>query len=101
MFEKDKVFETLPAKIDYLRKALAALAAHPAVKEIRQCGLIAGIELEKSMGEKAVLAAREQGLLTRNILDTLVFMPPLSITTVEIDSAMEAFAMQGYVTAFP
>lgn len=101
LFEKDKVFETLPAKIDYLRKALAALAAHPAVKEIRQCGLIAGIELEKSMGEKAVLAAREHGLLTRNILDTLVFMPPLSITTVEIDLAIQALAIERYVTALP
>ncbi|MEX1048323.1 MAG: adenosylmethionine--8-amino-7-oxononanoate transaminase [Akkermansiaceae bacterium] len=93
LFEKDRVFETLPTKIEYLRRSLAAFAKNPAVKEIRQCGLITGIELEKGLGEKTVIAARKHGLITRNILDTVVFMPPLSITEGEIDLATEALEL--------
>ena len=90
LFETDRVFENLPDKIEHLRRALVALAVNPSVKEIRQCGLIAGIELRKGMGEKAGIAARKHGLITRNILDTVVFMPPLCITEEEITFACEA-----------
>ena len=62
----------------------------PKIKEIRQCGLVAGIEFEQGLGEKITLKAREYGLITRNILDTIVLMPPLSISHDEIDFAVEA-----------
>ena len=39
--------EKLPAKIEAMRKGLGLLAAHPNVGEIRQRGLLAGIELVK------------------------------------------------------
>ena len=90
LFETDRVFEKLPAKIAYLKESLFALSKNYPVKEVRQCGLIAGIELRKGLGEKAVIAARKHGLITRNILDTVVFMPPLCITLEEMDFAMEA-----------
>lgn len=90
IFEDDKVFTYLPEKITYLRESLSSLSKNDAVKEIRQCGLIAGIELQKGLGEKTVIAARQHGLITRNILDTVVFMPPLCITLEEMDFAMEA-----------
>lgn len=93
LFEKDNVFNTLPAKIECLRKSLVWLAKNPAVKETRQCGLIAGIELHKGLGEKTVIAARKHGLITRNILDTVVFMPPLCITEEEIGFAFAALAV--------
>ncbi len=90
IFETDNVFSGLPAKIAHLRKSLSALSRNPAVKEIRQCGLIAGIELTEGLGEEAVVAARKHGLITRNILDTIVLMPPLCITEDEIAFACAA-----------
>jgi adenosylmethionine-8-amino-7-oxononanoate aminotransferase len=93
IFETDKTFTHLPGKISHLTTALVKLKANVAViKEIRQCGLIAGIEFERGLGEKVTLKVRDHGLITRNILDTVVFMPPLSITTAEIDFAIEAIS---------
>ncbi|MFD2255115.1 adenosylmethionine--8-amino-7-oxononanoate transaminase [Luteolibacter algae] len=93
IFEKDQVFARLPEKISYLAKSLAKLESEfSQIKEIRQCGLVAGIEFEKGLGEKITLKARDHGLITRNILDTIVFMPPLAITTAEIDFAIEAIS---------
>jgi adenosylmethionine-8-amino-7-oxononanoate aminotransferase len=64
------------------------------------CGLIAGIELRKAdgsafsveekMGTRVCLAAREFGLLTRPIRDTIVLMPPLCATEEELVFAVEA-----------
>jgi adenosylmethionine-8-amino-7-oxononanoate aminotransferase len=91
MFEDDQIIAQLPAKISYLREALAELkSTSDRIVEIRQCGLIAGIELHTGLGEKTTLAARNHGLLTRNILDTVVFMPPLSISNGEIRFAFDA-----------
>lgn len=103
IFETDDVLINLPEKIAHLSRSLSVLSKNNAVKEIRQCGLIAGIELTEGLGEKTVLAARQHGLITRNILDTVVFMPPLSITKGEIDFAMEALELgvRRHVAAFP
>ena len=62
--------------------------------KVRQCGLVAGVELRQPcgqpfprgfrVGEALCLMAREHGLLTRAIQDTVVIMPPLSIEREEI-----------------
>ncbi len=91
IFEDDQVLDQLPAKISFLREQLAQLqSASDRILEIRQCGLIAGIELSPGLGVETTHALRDQGLLTRNILDTLVFMPPLCITLDEIKFAIHA-----------
>jgi len=88
LFEKDRTLQHLPQKVEKLRHELAQLkASSPVVVETRQCGLIAGIQLGRGCGEPAICALRDQGILTRNILDTIVFMPPLSITAEEIGEA--------------
>lgn len=65
-------------------------------------GLVVGIEVrtstgeafgkEERIGEKICEVARKYQLLTRPILDTIVFMPPLSITRDEIDIALTAIS---------
>ena len=91
LFETYRVFETLPGKILYFQASLHQLAERDSnIREVRQCGLIAGIEFSDGLGLKVIQAARPQGLITRNILDTVVLMPPLSITLPEIDYAVEA-----------
>ena len=93
IFETDGVFVGLAGKISYLERALQGLkGAFSEIVEVRQCGLIVGIELEVGWGERVIRAAREHGLMTRNILDTVVFMPPLCITEEEIDFSINALA---------
>lgn len=91
IFEMDRVLESLSAKISHLTASLEKLlATRNNIVEIRQCGLVAGIQYQKGIGEKITFAARDCGLITRNILDTVVFMPPLSISSKEIDFAINA-----------
>ena len=101
LFESEKTLDHLPAKIERLGSALAGLEPrHPIVHEIRQCGFIAGIEIRRPdgtrfpvterVGEAVCRSAREFGLLTRPILDTIVLMPPLSTGLEEIDHAVSA-----------
>jgi adenosylmethionine-8-amino-7-oxononanoate aminotransferase len=101
VFEEEKTLANLPAKIEHLRRGLAALRSkHPVIHEVRQSGLISGIEVrhpdgtrfppDKRTGEAICRAARAHGLLTRPILDTIVLMPPLCTTTAELDHAFAA-----------
>lgn len=96
VFEQEQTLEKLPQKIEFLSEQLAKLADdEPFVYEVRQCGMIAGIELrgrdgqpfdkQWRIGEKVSVMAREYQVLTRPILDTLVVMPPLSISMDEIE----------------
>ncbi len=89
VFREEQVLEKLPAKIARLAELLEGLRQLPQVMDIRQCGLVAGIEIgpwpaEQMRGAKACLAARKHGLLTRPVLDTLVLMPPLSVSPEEL-----------------
>jgi adenosylmethionine---8-amino-7-oxononanoate aminotransferase len=101
LFETENTLTHLPEKIARLASGLATLKSHHSmVHEVRQCGFIAGIELRRPDGEKfppgerfgeaVCIAARDQGLLTRAILDTVVLMLPLCASLEEIDHAIHA-----------
>lgn len=95
IFEQEKTLDHLPDKIARLTDLLMKMKArHPQVHDVRQCGMVAGVELrdvngqpfdsQTRVGEAVSVIAREHGLLTRPILDTLVVMPPLCISDQEI-----------------
>ncbi|MEI8218547.1 MAG: aminotransferase class III-fold pyridoxal phosphate-dependent enzyme, partial [Elusimicrobiota bacterium] len=96
VFTKEKTIRTLPAKIRRLSRELATLNDLPWVGDIRQRGLMVGIELVKDkktqadfpvkekVGARMCAAFRPRGLLIRPLGNTLVLMPPLSITEDEI-----------------
>lgn len=102
LFEEDRLLETLQPKIAQLGVWLKRLAGHPQVGDVRQCGLAAGIELvkdrdsktpypwEEKIGIKVCRAAREQGIFSRPLGNTVVVFPPLAIMADELD-----FLMQG------
>ncbi len=102
IFREENVLAALGEKIARLTALLAPLAQQPNVAEIRQCGFIAGIELqqadgmpfptEKRIGTQVCLAAREHGLLTRPIRDTIVLMPPYCITDDQLGQSVAAIA---------
>lgn len=89
IFEKEKIVEGLAPKIKTMTQALERFQKIPQVKEVRQKGLMVGIEigpypLEKRMGHKICLEARKKHLLIRPLGNTIVLLPPLSITEDEI-----------------
>lgn len=94
IFQKENVLEKLQPKIEQMHGGLARLQAFPAVNEIRQCGFIAGIELKQTddvdLAAKVCVAARRRGLLTRSIRNVIVLMPPLCITSAQLETAIGA-----------
>ncbi len=67
-----------------LRRELEPLKAERSVHQIRQKGIMVGIELadegkpfapECRIGHRVTLACRERGVILRNIADTIVLMP--------------------------
>jgi adenosylmethionine-8-amino-7-oxononanoate aminotransferase len=103
IFEEENVLARLQPKIRQLTGHLDRLRANPHVREIRQCGFIAGIELGapggapldplQRTGAQVCLAASRHGLLTRPVLDTVVLMPPLCITSAQLDAACRAIEL--------
>ena len=97
VFEDEHVLQALQPKIGRLTTALADLQKLPGVKEVRQRGFIAGIELEESpnglrpsLAADVCLEARRHGLLTRPLGNVVVLMPPLCITMDQLTKAVEA-----------
>jgi len=91
IFEQDRVLEQLPEKIHFLAEALKKFAGHPRVKEVRQLGMMVGVELqgfplERRMAHRVCLEARRRGVLVRPLGDVLVLMPPLSVTVTELNT---------------
>ena len=89
----------LPHKGEVLARALErAVRPLPHVAEIRQRGLMVGIELMRSparregyaaaerIGHQVILAARRRGVILRPLGDVIVLMPPLAITDDESDT---------------
>jgi adenosylmethionine---8-amino-7-oxononanoate aminotransferase len=89
VFKEERTLEGLGAKIDLLRDLLLPLPELPAVAEVRQCGLMVGIELSSfslsvRMGHRVTLEARARGAIVRPLGDVVVLMPPLSISVGEL-----------------
>lgn len=105
LFYTEDLLPRLQGKIALLESLLERIIAplrH--VGQIRQCGYIAGIDLlddpstdkrfawDQQTGARVCVAAREYGLLTRPIGDTLVLMPPYCFTDEELERAAQAVA---------
>ncbi|MHC4985345.1 MAG: aminotransferase class III-fold pyridoxal phosphate-dependent enzyme, partial [Planctomycetota bacterium] len=88
----DLIFESnllpaLPDKIALIERLLAPLADHPHVGDIRQCGMMIGIELladrakgkafdpAERVGAAVCLQARQRGIIIRPLGDVIVLMP--------------------------
>lgn len=98
VFREEQVLERLPAKVEAFTRLLHTLKDLPVVMEVRQCGMIAGIEIgpfdpAALTGARVCLAARKHGLLTRPVLDTLVLMPPLCATEEELARMVQALRL--------
>jgi len=94
LFEQENTLVGVREKAAYLSYQLSHLATECLhIKAVRRSGLVAGIELNtksKGAGSRVCIAARKYQLLTRPILNTIILMPPLSITRDEIDIMVAA-----------
>jgi len=73
------------------------VAPSPAVKDIRLCGLMGGVELAPPTdglrwGRRVCADAVDNGVLLRPLGDTVVLMPPLTITSQELRRIVDALA---------
>lgn len=96
IFKKEGVIAELRAKIEHMSKELSSLRDINCVGDIRQKGLMVGIELvlnrqtkedfpaELKIGARVCGACRSYGLIIRPLGNILVLMPPLSVTEKEI-----------------
>jgi adenosylmethionine-8-amino-7-oxononanoate aminotransferase len=95
VFKDESLLEQLPTKVRQFDGALEVFRGHPIVLEVRQCGMMAGIEVksETLVGARICIEARKHGLLTRPVLNTLVLMPPLCVTQTEMQQMAEALRL--------
>jgi len=86
LFEQEKVIERVVVRAEQLRVLLQErIAPLKAVSEVRQRGLMIGIELGvEGAGYDVCQRARHYGVVVRNLGDVVVLMPPLSITEPEL-----------------
>lgn len=101
-FRDEGVIEALPEKIDATTRALAPLRDHPHVGDIRQTGLMVGIELvaDKAsktpfdaalrVGHRVCMAVRDHGAILRPLGDVVVLNPPLITPTARIEALIDA-----------
>ncbi len=91
VYEQDGLFERAGALSGLFEEKAHQLKGAKHVKDIRNLGLVAGIELESRPGAPAqrgfdvFLKCWEQGVLVRVTGDILAVSPPLIITEAEID----------------
>ncbi len=98
IFKKDRSLDNVLARAKELKKGLDTLLDLEHVGDVRQIGLMAGIELVRDRAEKesypdslmtgfqVVLAARKRGLILRPLGDVVVLMPPLCISSRQLAS---------------
>lgn len=101
LFEDEQVIEGLAKKISFLEQGLKSFAGLDHVGDVRQKGMMVGIELvkdkenkkpypwEDNMGHRVILEARKNGLAIRPLGNVIVLMPVLSMTIPELGRVLD------------
>jgi adenosylmethionine---8-amino-7-oxononanoate aminotransferase len=102
VFERENVLERVRERSAQLARRLDELRELDVVGDVRQRGLMVGVELVRDRATRArfdaadrvghwvCMAMRRRGVILRPLGDTLVLMPPLSIHEREIDLLVDA-----------
>jgi len=95
LYQRDNLFGRAAELAPKFESAVHGLRGAPHVKDIRNLGLVAGVELESRPGPpgarayEAFLKCLERGVLVRYTGDILAFSPPLIISEAEIDQLFD------------
>jgi adenosylmethionine-8-amino-7-oxononanoate aminotransferase len=90
------VLANVRARSDELRRLLDdRIAPRSAVREVRLCGLMGGVEVappapDLRWGRRVCAAAVHHGVLLRPLGDVVVLMPPLDVTSEELHRIVRA-----------
>jgi adenosylmethionine-8-amino-7-oxononanoate aminotransferase len=102
VFDDERTLENLVPKVSRLAERLNDFSTLRHVGDVRQRGLIAGVELvadratktpfpwTDQVGARVCMRARDFGLLIRPLGDVLVIMPPLAISFAQLDEMLDA-----------
>jgi adenosylmethionine-8-amino-7-oxononanoate transaminase len=97
LFEKSNIVAGLAPKIERLRSGLKTFENIPIVGDVRQVGLMAGVELvrdrktkrpfgfEERVGVRVAEKARRRGAIIRPLGPVVVLMPPLGMNLQQLD----------------
>ncbi|WP_027717210.1 adenosylmethionine--8-amino-7-oxononanoate transaminase [Desulfovirgula thermocuniculi] len=101
LLEKTNLLAALQTKIELLRRGLEKFWQLPHVGDIRQRGMMVGIELvvdkstkepypmREQIGHRVILEARRRGLVIRPLGNVIVLMPVLSMSCEELQRVLE------------
>lgn len=94
IFKEEKIIEKNREKISYINKKLEKFKELKNVKEVRQTGMVAAIELKgydpkQRVGLKVYQYGLKNGVLLRPLGYVVYFMPPYIINFEEIDKMMD------------
>ena len=102
VFTEERTLERLQPKVARIRERLAAeIAPLPHVGDVRQQGVMVGIELVADraarapyppaarIGQHVVRAARARGVVLRPLGNVIVLMPPLAIAPAELELLLD------------
>ena len=98
LYETEGLFERAASLAPYWENALHSLHDHPNVIDIRNLGLVGGIELEPRTGAPGTRAfdvfvdCYNRGVLTRVTGDILALSPPLIIEKAQIDELVDTLS---------
>ena len=90
LFDEHQILRNVESSAVVIKQELSALREHANVSEIRQLGLMIGIELddggrpfapERRIGHRVTLACRQRNVILRNIGDVMVLMPAPAMPT--------------------
>lgn len=102
VMREERVLEKLEEKIQFVSNALQEYTRLEHVGDIRQLGMMIGIELvlnkatkeeypfEDKVGIRVIQEARRRGLIIRPLGNIIVLMPPLSISRDELSEMLSA-----------
>jgi adenosylmethionine-8-amino-7-oxononanoate aminotransferase len=97
VFTEESVLEKLQKKIAHLKMRLQAFNSLRCVGDIRQCGIMVGIELvtdkdtkepfppADKIGHRVIMEARKHGIIIRPLGNIVVLMPPLGMNISELE----------------
>lgn len=101
IFDSEKTLKKVRAKIKHLKELLVPIAELPHVGEVRQAGMMIGIELvgnrktrepydpSEKIGIKVIEEARRRGMIIRPLGSVIVLMPHLTFTKPQLERMVE------------
>lgn len=99
VYKEEQLFERAAEMSPYFEEAAHSLKGLPFVKDIRNLGLVCGIELEGIAGKPGARAYHlftrafwDKGLLIRTTADVIALSPPLIINKAQVDEMFGSIA---------